>query len=180
MAVQCKKCGQELNDVADGEPCPFCGEVNGVPLLTSKYSVTTVGATASDTAITIPLWTKLLEVAEELFNKEFYGSAVIIAQTACEVIVARAMTKALGNRPVKKKYSSFSPANKRTRKLYYKLTDDNIRSEGFWNDYAAMVELRRDCVHKGLHSAISETDVRTGLDAAKKLVEHVEQHNKLP
>lgn len=135
-------------------------------------------------ATVIRHWTKLLETAERLYNGGETSVAVIVAQTACEVVLERAVTKGFKAKgvpelddAVTRMLSSYSPRNRNTRRLYNTLTGDNLGSHGFWQAYTAMVAHRHDAVHRG--QTISQTDARNGLDAARQLVEHVEQHNGL-
>jgi predicted RNA-binding Zn-ribbon protein involved in translation (DUF1610 family) len=184
MNIECKSCGADLDTRPSGEPCPSCGETGRIHYISAECKIT-LSATASITEV--PHWTNLLATANALFDSKFYGSAIIVAQTACEVVMARAITNALISRgvgyldkPISELVSSYSPNNENTRRLYNSLTGDNVAGLGYWKDYKLMVERRHDCVHEGAHRQISEQDARQGIDAATRLIEHIAGHNGLP
>jgi hypothetical protein len=131
----------------------------------------------------LPHWKHLLVYADELHKGAHYGLAVIVAQAACEVIIARAMTKAvaeqLGHDDLRKQYRliSFSPEGKKVRTTYNNLTGDSLDAQGFWSAYQVNVGCRHTAVHTG--DAIPGDAARSFLDAANLLVAHVAQHNGL-
>ncbi len=131
-------------------------------------------------------WTRLLETAERFHESREFGVAIVIAQTACEVVVERAIANACEEKviPEIKEFicpsrMSCSLANPKTRKLYNVLTNDSIaeKDKKLWGAYECMVTQRHDSVHRG--KKVTESESREGLDAAKKLVEHVASHNRL-
>lgn len=129
-------------------------------------------------------WTRLLENAERLHTSGEYEVAIVVAQTACEVITERAISKAFGNKGVAELESpvtgfliSYNLGNERVRKLYDALAGDTVAGEGFWEAFKALAKTRNESVHSG--RKVSETESRDGLDAASQLVAHIEQKNGL-
>jgi hypothetical protein len=130
-------------------------------------------------------WAHLFETVEQLYSAGHYGAAVIVAQTACEVVMARAMTLAAtakqqpGNQDRRghHRLQSYSADNRRVRQLYNALTDDDIAAQPFWQAYGKMLDLRHDAVHAG--ASVPQEAARTGIEAAKLLISHVERHNNL-
>jgi hypothetical protein len=92
-----------------------------------KFEVSVATLTA------IHLWETLQETMERLFNADDYGVAAIVAQTACEVVVEKAMQKAFATKnipelegPVTDYLVSYSISGERNRKLYTALTGRRI------------------------------------------------------
>lgn len=186
MTTTCPDCGTTLHidDAAMSErpPCPNCGS--------DRVTVAAVGtvlasATLRATGVVSWPWPRLLETACHLNRDGHCGPAVVVAQSACEVVVARAMSKAYKDKgvpdleePVGNYLYMKALTNENMRKLYGALTDDtNINQQGFWSDYTTMVKLRHEVAHAGKH--VGPNAARTAIDAAKAFVEHVAQHNKL-
>jgi hypothetical protein len=127
---------------------------------------------------------RLLETAERLFNAGENDVAVIVAQTACEVVAERAITKVFSTKgiaelegPVTDYLVSYSIHGERNRKLYSALTGDKIGDEPFWSKYKKLADMRHEAVHCGV--MCDKESTREGLEAAKRLVEHVTKHNRL-
>jgi hypothetical protein len=133
---------------------------------------------------------RLLEAAQRYVDQSEpdYRVALIVAQTACEVVIQRAVAKAfaakgLSAEQVESAMSicSWSLIEGKPRALYKAITgDDTITDKSkspFWKPYQESVELRNLAVHRG--QIISEAEAKTGLDAARALVDHVATHNGL-
>lgn len=141
------------------------------------------------TVIIGQLHTKLLDLAERLFqagreDRDQYGLAVIVAATACEVAVDRALAKSFKSKgvpelddPIGRLIGTNALVREQNRKLYETLTGDQIGQEAFWADYRTLVENRNRIAHKG--TRISDTDARKDIENAKLFVEHVVKHNRL-
>jgi hypothetical protein len=124
---------------------------------------------------------ELLVVARRLASQGEHRAAVVIAQTACEVLTEQvirhllelARAKALkdwaldviGNR-------NFNLDNERVRKLYVALSDDRIMDRSLWAPYQAHVRLRHRVAHRG--ELPSEGEAKASCDAAGALLEHLE------
>jgi hypothetical protein len=134
-------------------------------------------------------WTRLLETADSLFVAKEYGVAVVVAASACEVIVERAMSKAFQTKKVSELDDavtdllvSYSLNGERNRKLYNVLTGDDLgvnpgSTTTFWEGYKTLVQHRNKSAHSGVD--IPEPDARKDIDNAKLFVAHVEKHNRL-
>lgn len=138
-------------------------------------------------------WDHILEKVESLYKDGHYGAAVIVAQTACEVVMARAMTKAPATgaaprnaartkaAPKKaakvKSYRSYSPSAAGVRMRYDTLTGDTLDQHPFWQAYSDMAEHRHAAIHAGVD--VPQQHARKDIDAAKQLINHIVQHNGL-
>jgi hypothetical protein len=127
-----------------------------------------------------PYHRDLMHQAKGLLHEGKHPLAVVVAQTACEVLTEQMMT-ALTERldePLRKwvrgrrRPRNADLYDKRVRTLYTALSGDHIESQPFWPDYKKHVELRHQVVHRGVH--VDEADARRSCDAAQKLLEHVE------
>ena len=134
--------------------------------------------------VVIKHWTHLLESAHRLLDDAHWGAAVIVAQTACEVVIHRAVAgrlNAIGQpalaEPILRFARPFSPQNENVRKVYDLLATDDLGQRPFWTGYKGLVDQRNNAVHRGAN--IAEQDARTGVAAAQLLVTHIEQHNQL-
>ena len=121
----------------------------------------------------------LMRQAKGLLDKGEHPLAVVVAQTACEVLTEQMMT-ALTERldePLRKwvrrqQGRNADLAEDRVRTLYTALSGDQIESQPFWPDYKKHVNLRHQVVHRG--TGVDEVDARRSCDAAQQLLEHVE------
>ncbi len=127
-------------------------------------------------------WTELLENAERFHGSREYSVAVVVAQTACEVIAERAISKAFANKGIPELESSvtnflisYNLGNERVQKLYAALTGDNIVGKELWMAIKRLAKTRNKSVHTGRE--VSETESREGLDAAHQLVAGVFEQN---
>jgi hypothetical protein len=123
----------------------------------------------------IRLWPSLLAAADRLLDANENAAAIIVASTACEVVVARAMIQASGL-PAKRPLS-YSLFGKKMRRQYKAATADDIKRTSFWKGYERLVEDRNDAVHAG--HEVDGDSARQDVDAAKAFVEHVATHNRL-
>jgi hypothetical protein len=129
----------------------------------------------------------LLESADRFFDQAEFSAAIVVAQTACEVILQRAVQRVFASRGVTSlgdnvldMTGSFTLVDSTSRRFYKSVTgDDKIsdRSSGFWPDYQAMVELRNKIVHQGIEAKSDQA--KQCIEAAKKFVAHVAKVNGL-
>jgi hypothetical protein len=119
---------------------------------------------------------RLLDTAERLFAGGEYDVAVIVAQTACEVVAERLLGKDYPVDRSKKWVPTYSLDTERRLKQYKKLTKDvGIDDKtGFWPQYQKLAQMRHEAVHQGV--VCNKESTREGLDAARKLVERVAKY----
>jgi len=173
--TSCKHCGQNLDSVPAGDPCPNCGGTGRNHVLTVEPGVFVL--TGADANLTILRhWTSLLQIAESLYAAGYFGVALILAQSACEIVMTRAVAAASKKLGRKAKSDSYSPNRGDHRKTYRQLTGDDLEQQPFFTDYCQMASRRNKCVHEGEYKRITQTESRDGLDAAKQLIDHVEAH----
>ena len=117
---------------------------------------------------------ELLNRADELFEQGHYDLAVIVAQTACEVLVADAMRTLLEGHAsdglfpwLIGRISSYTLVDDATRNLWNKLTQTEIQSQDWWNAYREHVRRRNGIVHAG--ERVDGDAARSSLDAAREL-----------
>lgn len=179
----CNDCQKEVGDTPNHEPCPHCGA-------DSKRSIIVEVPTAKLTLTCFPptvryqQWNNLLDSARRFYDSGEYGVAVIVAATACEVVVERAMSRAFTAKgvadledSVMEFVTSCALSQPRNRNLYVALTGDDIHKKGFWQGYIALVKRRNDTVHTG--EKIVQVDALADLEAAELFVGHVERRNDL-
>lgn len=131
----------------------------------------------------VPHWRALLATAERLYTDKHYGAAVIVAASACEVIVESAMSKGFKAKnvpeleePVTDFLFSCSLVSGKSQKLYNVLTGDTFNEKSpHWDGYKKLFTHRNQAAHAGV--AISPADVQADIESARQFVEHVERHN---
>jgi hypothetical protein len=123
---------------------------------------------------------ELLDRGDELFAQKHYDLAVIVAQTACEVLVADAMRSLLEGQAsedllgwLMSGVSSYTLIDDSTRKLWNKLTDTEIQTEGWWENYREHVKRRNKIVHAG--ERVDADAARSSLAAARELFSFIEK-----
>ena len=117
---------------------------------------------------------ELLNRADELFEQGHHDLAVIVAQTACEVLVADAMRTLLEGHAsdglfpwLIGRISSYTLVDDATRNLWNKLTQTEIQSQDWWSAYREHVRRRNAIVHAG--ERVDGDAARSSLDAAREL-----------
>jgi hypothetical protein len=123
----------------------------------------------------------LLQRAKELLDRGAPEGAVVVAQSAVEVLVARVIGQRLQrheigdlrgyilNDVVRKHNLNDEP----TRSLWRVLTGDAINQTNVWPEYKRHLNRRNDIVHRG--SGVSEADGAASVDVAQAVIEHIEQ-----
>ena len=121
----------------------------------------------------------LLTRAAELSHQGHHDLAVIVAQTACEVLVGNAMRLLLPLHPSEAlqdwlldRLKGYSLNDDPTRRLWNRLTSTEIQKEGWWPDYKTHVQRRHDIAHKGAHA--DKTAAQESLNAVRNLIRFVE------
>jgi hypothetical protein len=189
MATLCAECGCVLTAesapaLAADQPCPQCGSLKRTNTMNAEpgayaHAGHDIGVEVIDypTAL-VKEARKLLDSAEPVHH----GLAVVLAHTACEVAVQRALSKAFAKRgvpdwekPVLKQLNGYNLSNERNRNFYKALTGDNIGEKataaGWWDDFAKSAERRNAVAHKG--AKVTKADATASVDVAEKFVAHV-------
>lgn len=181
MCIKCVACGESL--APNESPCPKCGELGRVFSLEATSLEVCTEIESVDINVTFH-WDHLLESAETLHAAGHFSSAIVVAQTACEVVTARAIGKAFDSKrvpelrePVMRLLSSASLRGDKARLLYDALTNDNINQHRFWPRYIEMVRLRNAVAHNG--ETATQEQSRKLIDAASEFVAHVGSHNQM-
>lgn len=121
---------------------------------------------------------QLLASAEELCDEGQSDLAVIVAQTACEVLISDAFHSLLGldDGPIRdfitKRIDGFSLLDKSTRDLWNGLTQTKIADETWWKAYDAHVQRRNRVVHGG--EIVDRGSANASVEAASQLFAYVE------
>jgi hypothetical protein len=179
----CNGCQAEVGDMPNDEPCPHCGAMSRRTMI-AEVSIGKIGITGIPPTVRYRQWNNLLDSARRFYDSGEYGVAVIVAATACEVVVERAMTGAFTAKgvadleePVMELVMSCALSQPKNRNLYAALTGDAIHKKGFWQGYLALVQRRNRTVHTG--EKIAQVDAQADLEAAEQFVGHVERRNRL-
>jgi AbiV family abortive infection protein len=179
MATKCGECQLELPDdtssTAEGrQPCPNCGSKRRAYSLTAETGHLQITGGTADLRV-MRYSEILLETAQTLFDLEFYGPAVIIAHTACEVAVARIFRQRLSGGAAESAMKKANLGRKSTRKLYKELTGDDPATPGTtWAEFKQSVNRRNKCAHEGY--APNKSEAQSSLQATKSIVTRVIQH----
>jgi HEPN domain-containing protein len=123
---------------------------------------------------------QLLDRARKLLEAGEHELAVILAQTASEVLVADAL-RSLAEphatdelRPwLLSRLKSFTLIDDPTRDLWNRLTSSRIQDEAFWRNYTAHVRRRNAIVHNG--ERVDQSAAEASLQAASALFDYVER-----
>jgi HEPN domain-containing protein len=123
---------------------------------------------------------QLLDRARNLVEHGEHELGVILAQTACEVLVADALRSLLHPhvsdqlRPwLLGRVKSFALVDDPTRDLWNGLTGSAIQEQEFWTAYRMHVKRRHGIVHSG--DRVDDEAARSSLDAALALFNYVER-----
>jgi hypothetical protein len=127
-----------------------------------------------------PYHRELMEQAKSLLDEGRQHLAVVVAQTACEVLTEQLMT-ALTERldePLRKWARGRLPRthdldDDRVRGLYVALTADAIQTAPFWASFKQHVDRRHQVVHRG--TKVSAAEGQESYDAVQQLLTHLEQ-----
>jgi HEPN domain-containing protein len=122
---------------------------------------------------------ELLSRAHELMERNEYDLTVIVAQTACEVLVADALRSLLHPhvsdqvRPwLLGRVTSFTLMDDPTRALWNQVTGSTVQDQSFWEPYKTHVKRRHAIVHSG--ERVDTGAAQSSLDAAVALFDYVE------
>jgi hypothetical protein len=181
--VACRDCDNVLSDEAQpefptGQPCPKCGSTKqGRSIGTGAGKVIEAGEALNVEIADYPILL-LNEAADLLTRQRQWGLAVIVAHTACEVLVERVISAAFIKKNIVYLESLLKPPSKgnsladdRNRRVYTAVTDDKIQDAPFWSRFKASAALRNRIVHAGKKPA--ESDAVEAVNAAAEFIEHV-------
>jgi hypothetical protein len=122
----------------------------------------------------------LLNRAQDLLTLGDRDLAVVVAQTACEVLVAQVIGERLDAREVgslrlhiTSQIRTYSLNDDKTRKLWNELTNDEIGRLPMWQKYRSHVARRHAVVHQGV--LVSEAAASESFEAVEALIRHVEE-----
>ncbi len=122
----------------------------------------------------------LLERARKLQEGGERDLAIVVAQTAFEVLAAQVVYERLEARDVgglrahiTSHIRTYSLLDDRTQRLWHELTNDPIKQAGCWARYHVHVGRRHAVVHQG--ADVTEADAAASLAAVDAMIVHVEQ-----
>jgi hypothetical protein len=128
----------------------------------------------------LPYPQKLLAFSKSLIEAGESSIAVVVAHIACEVAMDRALNKLYVIRKLEyleQAVEDLLPGknlgNDKTRRLYFSLSNDPIEKEPFWGEFKKSVKRRNGVSHRG--EMVGEADAKASLDAATRLVEHLDR-----
>jgi hypothetical protein len=132
-----------------------------------------------------PLHQELLSTARGLLERQQYRGAVVIAQTACEVLTAQVIRHLLNTRRagdleewVADSLPSFSLDDRAVRDLYATLSGDRIQERSLWPRYTGHVRHENRVVRRG--EAATREQAEDSCAAAAELLEYLESMLKRP
>jgi hypothetical protein len=129
----------------------------------------------------LPPYIEVFDAAQRLFNKGEFEAAVIISQTACEVLGADVLARLARKKAIEylnpwirrvlRRSGDFN--NNSVRKLYETLSGDSIQSQPFWIGYEHHVRIRHEIVHGGRR--LSKQEGQDSLNVVGQFIRHLEQ-----
>ena len=181
-SVSCNNCGTPItgeptDDPARRKPCPKCGSLGRafyMKVSTGLYAL--AGHDVDLIYISYP--EKLLTAAQDLIQKGEFSIAVVVVHMACEISVARAISRALKakgidylEQPIEDLLPSYNLANERVRNLYSAATGGDIQNQPFWQQFKESATRRNKAVHDG--KIATKAEAEASFNAASSLVEYL-------
>lgn len=131
-----------------------------------------------------------LERAQDLLDRGDLDLAVVVAQTAVEVLVARVISErlqAIGEHleqnqlpPLRTNFTrnvkTYSLNDDPTRELWDDLMEDAIKQAEFWSEYKDHVRRRHGVVHAGVE--VNEDHATASVAAARAMIAHVQARRR--
>jgi hypothetical protein len=179
-SVLCSKCGTPLPDENPSTmpppdkrtPCPRCGSTART---VNAYGTGGISFSGSAVATLILHSERLLETANELLTNGQYGLAVVVAHTAYEVGVERALGQAMRAKgighledAIDGLLGNFNLGNGKVHKFFTALTGETVTDKPFWKGLTDSVQRRNAIVHRGLE--VTKQEAEFSLQAAADLV----------
>jgi hypothetical protein len=144
------------------------------------YAAILAGSTGMRLVI-LPPYIEIFTAAKRLLQAGEFAAAVILAQTACEVLSANFLARLVKMRGIDflsdwilgttRRSSNFS--NELVRDLYVSLSGDRIHEQSFWQRYKAQVDLRNAIVHQG--KTVTRVDAEESFEVVTEFIGHLEQ-----
>ena len=127
-----------------------------------------------------------LDRAQDLLDRGDWDLAVVVAQTAVEVLVAQVISdrlQAIGDHlhenqlptlrtNLTRNIKTYSLNDDPTRELWDDLMEDTIKRANVWADYKDHVKRRHGVVHNGVE--VRQAQATASLAAARAMIEHIQ------
>ncbi len=131
-----------------------------------------------------------LERAQDLLDRGEWDLAVVVAQTAVEVLIAQVISdrlRAIGDHleenqlprlrtNLTRNIKTYSLNDDPTRQLWDDLMQDMITNVDAWGGYKDHVKRRHGIVHQGVE--VSRLQAAASLEAARAMIEHVRSRQR--
>jgi HEPN domain-containing protein len=132
-----------------------------------------------------------LERAQSLLDRGDWDLAVVVAQTAVEVLIAQIISdrlQAIGDHleenqlptlrtNLTRNVKTYSLNDDTTRELWDDLMHDTIRQADPWADYKDHVKRRHGIVHKDVD--VNQDEATASLAAAREMIEHIQARQRV-
>jgi hypothetical protein len=176
--VSCKDCGAPLSDASPSDsienrkPCPQCGSTSRAYGILIEEQVSLQGSLG---VVHVHHSERLLETARDLFQADQYGLAVVVAHSAYEVGVERAVSQTLRAQgldhledAIDGLLGNFNLGNGRVHKFFTALTGETVTDKPFWRGLEESVKRRNQIVHRGLE--VTQAEAQASLQVAGDVV----------
>jgi len=131
-----------------------------------------------------------LEHAQDLLDRGEWDLAVVVAQTAVEVLIAQVISdrlQAIGDHleenqlprlrtNLTRNIKTYSLNDDPTRQLWDDLMQDTITNVDAWGGYKDHVKRRHGIVHRGIE--VSRPQAAASLEAARSMIEHLRSRQR--
>lgn len=131
-----------------------------------------------------------LERAQDLLDRGDWDLALVVAQTAVEVLVAQVISdrlQAIGDHleenqlptlrtNLTRNVKTYSLNDDPTRELWDDLMEDTIKQADVWAEYKDHVKRRHGVVHRGVE--VNQAQATASLAAARAMIEHVQARRR--
>jgi hypothetical protein len=121
-----------------------------------------------------------LEHATDLYEREEHALAVVVAQTACEVLIGEVLPTLVQPHVtddlfpwVLERVRQYTLNDHQTRDLWSVVAGSAIQEQEFWSSYKAHLDLRNRIVHRGESATAGQAVV--SLATARALIDYVEK-----
>jgi HEPN domain-containing protein len=118
--------------------------------------------------------------AQRLFDRGDDALAVVVAQTACEVLINDVLVSLVQPHVtdevwpwVAGRVRSFTLIDDQTKDLWRRVAGSSIQDQPFWPEYRRHVTRRNAVLHRG--ESVSTSDAQKSLDVAEALIGYVEK-----
>lgn len=145
-----------------------------------RRQVAAIAAASGMVAPTLPYHTLLLDTAKVFLARGEYQVAVVISQTAVEVLVEQIITDQVRKRNtapeleewIMNRAKPFGLTGSASFDLYVTLTNDKIQRAPFWDEYRRHVTRRHGVVHRG--QEVSRLLGEESVAIADQIIRHLE------